>query len=143
MATRKDLLSLQQRVKVAMDTLADMKRTPQAMAGDSWVYYRRMIAPSWDVELHGITGTTFEKLYKVTYAVARPNTGFALPFVEADWDDPVFQGMSYNWSPVADDPYSWWLKVAHVSYSSAAAGIMIRFNIFAPQAGTITVTEIS
>jgi hypothetical protein len=141
MPSRQDLLNLQQRVKAAIATLAEMKRTPQPMAGDSWVYYRRMIAPAWDLELHGITSSSFVKVYKVTYGVARPYTGFALPFVEVDWDTPA-QDMSYAWSPVRDDPYSWWLRVNHVTYNSTSAGIMIRFNIFAPQTGIITVTEI-
>lgn len=141
MASRQDLLTLQQRLKAAIATLAEMKRTPQPMAGDSWIYYRRMIEPLWDVELHGITSPSYVKLYKVTYEVARPETGFALPFVEVDWDTEA-QNMSYNWSPVRDDPYSWWLRVTHASYNSDSAGIMIRFNIFAPQTGTITVTEI-
>ena len=92
MPSRQDLLSLQERVKQAMKTLAEMKRTPQPMAGDSWVYYRRMIAPAYDLELHGITSPSFVKLYKVTYVVD-------------------------------------------------SAGINIRFNIFAPQRGTISVVE--
>lgn len=141
MASRQDLLSLQERVRNAMRALAELKRTPQPMAGDSWIYYRRMIAPAWDHEAHGITSPSYEKLYKVTYEVARPDTGFALPFVEVEWDTPA-QNMSYNWSPVRDDPYSWWLRVNHVSYNSDSAGINIRFNIFSPQTGTISVTEI-
>jgi hypothetical protein len=140
MASRQDLLSLQERVRAAIATLAELKKTPQAMAGDSWVYYRRMIAPAYDLELHGITSPSFAKLYKVTYIVDRPDTGFALPFVEVDWDTPA-QNMSYNWSPVRNDPYSWWLRVTHASYNSDSAGINIRFNIFAPQRGTISVVE--
>lgn len=141
MPSRQDLLNLQQRVRVAIATLAEMKRTPQPMAGDSWVYYRRTIAPAWDHEVHGITSPSYAKLYKVTYVVARPDTGFALLFVEVEWDTPS-QDMSYGWSPVRDDPYSWWLRITHASYNSNSAGIMVRFNIFAPQSGTITVTEI-
>jgi hypothetical protein len=141
MASREDILSLQERVARAIATLAEMKKTPQAMAGDSWVYYRRMIAPDWDHEAHGITSPSYSKLYKVTYEVAHPETGFALPFVEVEWDTPA-QNMSYNWAPVRDDPYSWWLQVKHVNYNSDSAGINIRFNIFSPQSGTITVTEI-
>ena len=140
MASREDILSLQERVARAIATLAEMKKTPQAMAGDSWVYYRRMIAPDWDHEAHGITSPSYSKLYKVTYEVAHPETGFALPFVEVEWDTPA-QNMSYNWAPVRDDPYSWWLQVKHVNYNSDSAGINIRFNIFSPQSGTITVTE--
>lgn len=141
MPTRKDILGLQDRLKQAMKTLADMKSAPQPMAGDSWIYYRRMIYPDWDYEVHGITNPSYNKLYKVTYNVERPNTGFALAFVEADWDTPT-QDMSYNWSPVKGDPYSWWLKIKHVEYNSNAAGILVRFNIFSPQTGTISVTEI-
>jgi len=141
MPSRQDLLSLQERVKNAIATLAELKRTPQPMAGDSWVYYRRMIAPAWDHEVHGITSSSYVRLYKVTYVVDRPETGFALPFVEVEWDTPA-QDMSYNWSPVKDDPYSWWLRITHVTYNSDPAGIMVRFNIFAPQSGTITVTLI-
>lgn len=141
MASRQDLLSLQDRVRAAIATLADLKRTPQPMAGDSWIYYRRMIAPAWDLELHGITSPTYVKLYKVTYNVERPDTGFALPFVDVEWDTPA-QNMSYGWSPVHDEPYSWWLRITHASYNSDAAGIMVRFNIFSPQSGTISVTEI-
>lgn len=140
MPSRQDILSLQERVKIAIKTLAELKRTPQPMAGDSWVYYRRMIKPANDLELHGITSPSFVKLYKVTYVVDRPDTGFALPFVEVSWDTPA-QNMSYAWSPVRNDPYSWWLRVNHVNYNSDAAGIMIRFNIFAPQRGTISVVE--
>lgn len=142
MATRQDLLSLQERVKNAIKTLAELKRSPQPMAGDSWVYYRRLIAPAYDYEVHGITSTSYSKLYRVKYNVARPTTGFALMFPDIVFDDPIGQYMSYNIAPVRDDPYSWWLKVKHADYSSAPGGINIRFNIFSPQVGTISVTEI-
>lgn len=142
MPSREDILSLQQRVRSAIATLAELKRTPQPMSGDSWVFYRRLIAPAWDFEVHGVTGTTYDKLFKVTYNVDRPDTGFALAFLEVEWDDPDNQNMNYNWSPVKGDPYSWWLKVTHVTYTADAGGIMLRFNIFSPQSGTITVTEI-
>lgn len=142
MPNRKDILSLQERVKTAIETLASLKLTPQPMAGDSWVFYRRLIAPAWDFEVHSVTGTTYSKLFKVEYAVGRPETGFALAFVEATYDDPDNPNMSYHWAPVKDDPYSWWLIVKHVTYTADAGGIALRFNIFAPQSGTITVTEI-
>lgn len=141
MASREDLLSLQDRVRRAIATLAELKRTPQAMSGDSWIYYRRLIAPAWDFEAHGITDPSYVRLYKVTYEVARPDTGFALAFVDVEWDTPA-QDMSYNWSPVRDDPYSWWLRITHADYNSTPAGIMVRFNIFSPQSGTISVTLI-
>lgn len=141
MASRKDLLSLQDRVRNAIATLNELKRTPQPMGGDSWVFYRRLIAPAWDIEAHGITSPTYKKTFKVTYNVERPNTGFALFFVDVAWDTPA-QDMSYTYEPVADDPYSYWVRIKHVDYNSTPAGIMIRANIFAPQRGTITVTEI-
>lgn len=142
MVARKDIEDLQTRVANAIASLNELKRTPQAMAGDSWVFYRRLIAPAWDFEVHGVTGTTYNKLFKVTYNVDRPQTGFALAFVDVDWDDPIAQLFTYNWAPVKEDPYSWWLNVRHATYDGSAAGIMVRFNVFAPQRGTITVTEI-
>lgn len=142
MAGRDDLLSLQERVRRAIATLAELKKTPQAMAGDSWVFYRRLLpANQWDIEAHGITSPSYEKLYKVTYEVERPDSGFAQFFLDVEWDTPA-QDMSYHYEPVGDDPYSYWVKIMHVAYNSTAGGIMLRFNIFAPQSGTITVTEI-
>lgn len=104
--------------------------------------YRRLIKPAYDYEVHGITSTTWKKLYKVTYNVARPETGFMLNFTDVVFDDPIGQYMSYNTAPVKGDPYSLWLKVSHATYSSAPGGINIRFNIFSPQKGTISITEI-
>lgn len=140
MAVREDILSLQERVGRAIATLAELKKTPQAMAGDSWVYYRRLIAPDWDFEVHGVT--TYDKLFKVTYEVDRPDTGFMLWFMDYEFDDPIFQNISFNTAPVKDDPYSVWLTIKHVTYNSDPAGISVRFNIFSPQSGIITVTEI-
>lgn len=142
MPTREDLLSLQERVANAKKALAELKKTPQPMSGDSWVMYRRLVKPTWDYEVHGITSTTYSKLYKVTYNVARPETGFMLNFTDVVWDDPIGQFMSYNIEPVHDDPYSLWMEISHVSYSSSPGGINIRFNIFSPQKGTLTVTEV-
>lgn len=141
MPSREDLLSLQDRVANAIATLAELKKTPQPMSGDSWVMYRRLIAPAYDLAVHGITSSSYVALYKVTYVVDRPETGFALSFVDVVWDTPA-QNMSYNISPVKGDPYSWWVRLNHVNYNSDSAGINLRFNIFSPQSGTITVTLI-
>ena len=141
MATREDLLSLQERVAKAIANLADLKRTPQAMAGDSWVFYRRLLSSGWDLELHGITSPTFKKTYKMTYVVDRPDSGFAQFFFDIAWDTPA-QDMSYTYEPVGDDPYSYYIQIKHADYNSTSAGIMIRANIFAPQKGTIQVVEI-
>lgn len=140
MPSRQDLLSLQERVRRAIATLAELKRHPQPMAGDSWVFYRRT-PDTWDIEAHGITNPAFKKVYKVTYVVDRPESGFAQFFVDVEWDTPA-QDMSYSYEPVGDDPYSYWVRIKHADYNSTPAGIMMRFNIFAPQTGTITVTEI-
>ena len=142
MATREDIQSLQERVKNAIQALAELKRTPQPMSGDSWVFYRRLIAPAWDFEVHGVTGTTYNKFFKVTFNTDKPETGFALAFVEYEFDSDIAQNMSMNWSPVRDDPYSWWMRVKHVTYTADPGGISIRFNVFATQSGTISVTEI-
>lgn len=141
MAIREDIRSLQSRVQAAIATLAELKKNPQPMSGDSWVFYRRLIAPAWDVEVHGITSTSYVKLYKLTYEVEHPETGFMLWFTDVEFDDPNNQNMSYNTAPVRDDPYSIWLRINHVTYTSDPGGIMVRFNIFAPQSGTISVTE--
>lgn len=132
---------MQARVKAAIVVLADMKRIPQPMAGDSWMYYRRMIAPAWDIELHGITSSSYVKLYKVTYEVYRPDTGFAIMYTSHEWDTPE-QNMWFTQSTVRDDPYSWWLLVEHANYNSDSAGISIRFNVFSPQKGEVSVTEV-
>jgi len=142
MASREDILSLQERVKRALATIAELKKTPQPMSGDSWVMYRRLIAPAWDFEVHGVTGTTYNKLFKVTYNVDRPDTGFILNFTDIQFDSDIAQNMSYNVAPVKGDPYSLWLRVKHVTYTADPGGISIRFNIFSPQKGTISVTEI-
>lgn len=141
MPKREDLLNMQERLRRVKAELAELKKTPQPMSGDSWVMYRRLIKPAWDYEVHGITSPSWSKLYKVTYNVDRPNTGFMLWFYDYQFDDPIAQGISYNLAPVKGDPYSMWLQVKHVDYNSNPAGISLRFNIFSPQKGTITVTE--
>ncbi len=142
MATREDIQNLQERVRKARATLDELKRTPQAMAGDSWVFYRRILPSNqWDFELHGITSPTFKKTYKMTYVVDRPDSGFAQYFFDVAWDTPS-QDMSYTYEPVGDDPYSYYVRIKHANYNSNSAGIMIRANIFAPQKGTISVVEI-
>lgn len=142
MATREDLQNLQERVRNAIATLAELKRTPQAMAGDSWVFYRRLLGDTaWDLELHGITSPSFKKTYKMTYVVDRPETGFAQFFFDIAWDTPA-QDMGYTYEPVGDDPYSYYIQIKHADYNSTPAGIMIRATIFAPQKGTISVIEI-
>lgn len=142
MASREDILSLQERVANAISTLAELKKTPQAMSGDSWVFYRRLLPDGdWDIEVHGITSPSYKKTYKVTFEVARPESGFAQFFLDVEWDTEA-QDMSYIYEPVGDDPYSYWVRISHADYNSTPAGIMLRFNIFAPQSGTITVTEI-
>lgn len=142
MASREDIQSLQDRVRRAIATLAELKKTPQPMSGDSWVFYRRLIKPAWDFEVHGVTGTTYNKLFKVTYNVERPETGFMLWFMDVQFDSDIAQNMSYNTAPVKDDPYSVWLNIKHVTYTGDPGGIAVRFNIFSPQRGTITVTEV-
>lgn len=141
MASREDIQTLQERVGDAIKALAELKRTPQPMSGDSWIFYRRLIAPAWDLALHGITSSSYVQMYKVTLNVDKPESGFALAFVDVAWDTPA-QDMSYNWSPFRDDPYSWYLRITHASYNSNSAGISVRFNVFSTQSGTISVTPI-
>jgi hypothetical protein len=142
MATREDILNLQQRVKNAMTTLSELKKTPQPMSGDSWVMYRRTIAPDWDFEVTGITDTSYDKLFKVTYNVGRPDTGFMLWFVDYEYDQDLYLVMVQSTAPVQGDPYSIWLRIRHVTYTSDPGGVKVRFNIFSPQKGILTITEI-
>lgn len=142
MPSREDLRSLQDRVRIAISTLAELKRTPQAMSGDSWVFYRRILNGStWDLEAHGITSPSYKKTYKFTYVVDRPETGFAQFFFDIAWDTPA-QDMSYTYEPVANDPYSYYVRITHANYNSTPAGIMVRANVFAPQKGVMQVVEI-
>lgn len=140
MATRQDIESLQKRVADAIRTLEELKKTPQAIAGDSWVFYRHDAAPGWDYEVHGVTSPTYVKLYRMTYQVPDPSRGFANMFFFAEWDTPG-QDISYNIEPIGDDPYSYWLKIRHVEYNSNPAGISMRFIIFSPQKGELVFTE--
>lgn len=140
MANRQDIETLQQRVYEAMRTLEELKKTPQSVAGDSWVFYRHDAAPDWDYEVHGITDPAYAKLYKMTYQVPDPTRGFSNMFFFAEWDTPA-QDISYNIEPVGDDPYSYWLKIRHVEYNSSPAGIKMRFLIFSPQKGELVFTE--
>lgn len=140
MTSRKDIETLQSRVYAAIRTLEELKKTPQAVAGDSWVFYRHDAAPAWDFEVHGITDPAYAKLYKVTYQVPDPTRGFINMFSFHEFDT-IAQDMSYATEPVGDDPYSFWLKIRHVDYNSDPAGISMRFLIFSPQRGNLVFEE--
>lgn len=137
---RQDIETLQQRVREAMRTLEELKKTPQAVAGDSWVFYRHDAAPGWDFEVHGITDPSYKKRYKVTYEVPDPSRGFINWFYFYEFDTEM-QDISFYTNPVADDPYSFWLTVSHVDYNSSPAGIKMRFLIFSPQKGNLVFNE--
>lgn len=140
MATRQDIETMQQRVYEAIRTLEELKKTPQAVAGDSWVFYRHDARPSWDFEVHGITDPTYRKLYKVTYDVPDRTRGFMNMFFFYEFDTPS-QDISFETEPVGDDPYSFWMMVNHVDYNSSPAGFKARFLIFSPQKGNLVIEE--
>lgn len=140
MATRQDIQSLQDRVYQAIRTLEELKKTPQAVAGDSWVFYRHDVRPGWDFEVHGITSPTYRKLYKITYQVPESERGFMNLFYFNEFDTPA-QNISFALEPVGDDPYSYWLMIAHVNYNSDPAGLNMRFLIFSPQKGNLVIEE--
>lgn len=140
MPSRQDIETLQQRVSQAMRDLEELKKTPQAVAGDSWVFYRHDARPAWDYEVHGVTDPTYRKLYKVTYQVPDPSRGFINMFYFYEFDTPS-QDISFNTEPVGDDPYSFWLMINHVNYNSNPAGIKMRFLIFSPQKGNLVFEE--
>ena len=137
---RQDIETLQQRVREAMRTLEELKKTPQAVAGDSWVFYRHDAAPEWDFEVHNVTDPSYKKTYKVTYEVPDPSRGFINWFYFYEFDTEM-QDISFHTDPVADDPYSFWLTIKHVDYNSDPAGIKMRFLIFSPQKGNLVFNE--
>jgi hypothetical protein len=137
---RQDIETLQQRVREAMRTLEELKKTPQAVAGDSWVFYRHDAAPEWDFEVHNVTDPSYKKTYKVTYEVPDPSRGFINWFYFYEFDTEM-QDISFYTDPVADDPYSFWLTIKHVDYNSDPAGIKMRFLIFSPQKGNLVFNE--
>lgn len=140
MPSRQDIETLQNRVYEAIRTLEEMKKTPQAIAGDSWVFYRHDAEPGWDYEIHGVTTPSEARLYKITYQVPDPSRGFMNMFYFYEFDTPS-QDISFNLQPVGDDPYSYWLKIRHVEYNSSPAGIKMRFLIFSPQKGNLVIEE--
>ena len=140
MASRTDIETLQTRVYEAKRILEELKKTPQALSGDSWVFYRHDARPAWDYEILNITDPTWQKLYKITYQVPDPSRGFMNVFYETSFQFD-YQGISYNLQPVGDDPYSYWLKVKHVSYNSDPAGLRLRFYTFATQKGNLVIEE--
>lgn len=140
MANRQDIETLQSRVYEAMRTLEELKKTPQSVAGDSWVFYRHDVEPDWDYEVHGVTDPAYAKLYKLTYNVPDPTRGFINLFYFYEFDTPA-QDISFNIEPVGNDPYSYWLKIKHVDYNSNPAGISMRFLIFSPQKGNLVIEE--
>ena len=140
MASRQDIETLQSRVYEAMRVLEELKKTPQAVSGDSWVFYRHDIDPAWDYEIHNVTTPSEEHLYKVTYQVPDPSRGFINMFYFYEFDT-LAQDISFSTEPVYGDPYSFWLKVQHVAYNSSPAGLKIRFLIFSPQKGNLVIEE--
>lgn len=142
MASRQDIETLQSRVYEAKRILEEMKKTPQAVAGDSWVFYRHDAKPNWDYEVHGVTDPAYVKLYKLTYRVPDPSRGFVNLFYFYQFDTEA-QDISFNLQPVGDDPYSYWLKIRHVEYNSSPAGLSMRFLIFSPQAGNLVIEEVT
>lgn len=140
MASRSDIESLQTRVYEAKKVLEELKKTPQAISGDSWVFYRHDPRPNWDYEILNITDPAWERLYKITYEVPDPSRGFMNVYSELGFQFD-YQGISYNLQPVGDDPYSYWLKVKHVDYNSDPAGLRLRFYVFSTQKGNLVITE--
>lgn len=141
MAGRQDIPLLQERVAKAKKELEALKRVPQPISGDSWLFYRGETEDDWDLDFDGITGTTWERLYKLTMNVDDPSRGFATMFYNSD--DNYTVNMSGSIEPVYDDPYSHWVKVKHADYTSAAGRLRIKFYLFATQKGTISLDLIS
>lgn len=134
---RKDIPGLAERVAAAQKELEELKNA-QPMAGDSFLFYRGVTADTWDLDFSGITGTTWRRIYKVTLDVADPTRGFANLFYKEEVPDNLFTSVE----PVYDDPYSYWVLIYHVDYTAAAGQARMKFYMFAPQEGTISLTLI-
>lgn len=141
MAGREDIPTLAKRVAAAKRELEALKKVPQPMAGDSFLFYRGISEDAWDLQFSGITGTTWERLYKLTMNVEDPSRGFANIFYDYDYD--YSEILSYGIDPVRDDPYSYWVRLYHPSWTAAAGKLRVKFYLFAPQRGTIELTLIS
>lgn len=133
----RDIPTLEERVATAKKELEQLK-TAQPMAGDSFLFYRGITNDTWDLQFTGITGTTWKRIYKVTLDVADPTRGFANLFYDMETPDNLFMSIE----PVYDDPYSYWVLVYHVDYTAAAGQAYVKFYLFAPQRGTISITLI-
>lgn len=134
---RQDIPTLEQRVAQARRELEQLK-TAQPMAGDSFLFYRGISNNTWDLNFSGITSTTWRRIYKVTMNVDDPSRGFVNMFYDSDIQENLFLSIE----PVADDPYSYWVLAYHVDYTAAAGQARVKFYMFAPQRGTISVTLI-
>jgi hypothetical protein len=140
MLARNDIDSLQDRVYQAKATLEELKKTPQPIAGDSWVFYRHDPRPGWNLDVSDITDPAYRKVYKLTYQVPEPDRGFVNMFYEVAWQYE-YQGIFLTIQQVVDEPYSYWVKLNHVSYNSDPAGIKVRFYIFSAQKGNLVIEE--
>lgn len=133
---RQDIPTLQKRVQDAAAQLEQLKNV-QPLSGDSWIFYRHISANEWDIHLTN-TAANYNQLFKLTVNVADPTRGFANMFYKVDHD--YTQHMRYDGFPAVDEPYSYWLRISHATYTTDPGRIRVKFYLFSPQEGTFTIT---
>lgn len=135
---RQDIPSLQQRVRDALNQLQDLKNA-QPLTGDSWIFYRNNSPNTWDLDVSG-TGQFYNQLFKMTVNVADTQRGFANMFYYMDYD--YLQNMSMNIQPAVDEPYSFWVRLSHATYTADPGRLRVKFYLFSPQEGTLSIAPV-
>ena len=62
-------------------------------------------------------------------------------FYKVDYDTAINMGMTIE--PVYNDPYSHWVRVRHATWTADAGTLQVKFYLFAPQRGTLSLELIS
>lgn len=132
---RQDLATLQDRIKAAAATLAQLKNA-QPASGDSWRVYRSTTAPGvWDINLANVAAS-YDQTIKVSHVPDDGDTseGFAVMFGQYDYN--TMNNLTYS-APYKDaaDPYSLYVRI----YGAGGPGSLFRakFYVFSPKKGKL------
>lgn len=135
---RKELLSLQERVKNAIKDLQELKNK-QPTAGDGWRVYRNITANTWDIDLNNVAGG-YDRLFKITHVPDDGDTtdGFANFYYKTDYGAMVNLTFDSTYQDQRD-PYSWYIRI----YGAGGGGshFTMKFYIFSPKRGTLSITD--
>lgn len=132
---RQDIATLQQRVGAALKELEQLKNA-QPLTGDSWIMYRNNTENTWDIDVSGTT-QYYNQLFKMTIPVEDPQRGFANIFYNQDYD--YNQNMSMNVWPVWNEPYNFWIRLNHATYTADPGRLRAKFYVFSLQEGTLSI----